>query len=109
LVGEVEQDRAGFEKRERLSAGAVVVDDRRDPVVRADAQELRFELVALPYVDGMNAVLETGFLERDVNLVSVRGGPGIDVDHAVSPEAADGKASKYTGDRRARTLQRAQA
>jgi hypothetical protein len=40
LVGEVDQDRARFEQPERLAAGPVRIEDRRDLVVRAQRQEL---------------------------------------------------------------------
>ena len=51
LAGQVEQDRARLEQRDRLAVGPVRVDDGRDLVVRADLQEVGRELVAGADVD----------------------------------------------------------
>ena len=48
LVGEIEQDRAGFEQAERLAAGSVRIDDRGDLAVRVERQEFRRPLSFLP-------------------------------------------------------------
>ena len=46
LGGQIDQDRARLEQRDRLAVGPVGIDDRRDLVVRADRQELGLELIA---------------------------------------------------------------
>ncbi len=53
LLAEVDQDRAGLERRERFAAvGGRVVDDRRNAVVRTDLKEFRTKLLAGADVDG---------------------------------------------------------
>src|SRR5207302_6270206 len=83
LGGEVEQHRARLGERERFSARSFLVDHRRDLVVRRDGEKLGLELVAGADVDGVDAVREPGLLEHDVDLVAVRGRPGIEVDHGL--------------------------
>src|SRR5882762_2236902 len=83
LGGEVEQHRARFGERERFSARAFLVDHRRDLVVRRDGEKLGLELVARADVDGVDAVRQPGLLEHDVDLVAIRGRPGIEVDHGL--------------------------
>jgi len=63
LAGKRNQDRAGFEQRQRSAPRTVVVDDRGNAVVRADLQKFRLELVAGPDIDAVNAVLEPAFFE----------------------------------------------
>src|ERR1041384_2338373 len=46
LLGEMDQNGAGFEYRHR-AVRVVMIDDGRHAVVRADREELRLELVAL--------------------------------------------------------------
>src|SRR5467141_2342168 len=83
LGGQVEQHRARLGEREGFSARAFLVDHRRDLVVRRDGEKLGLELVAGADVDGVDAVRQPGFLEHDVDLVAVRGRPGIEVDHGL--------------------------
>src|SRR5438270_94084 len=66
-----------------VHALAILVDHRRDLVVRRDGEKLGLELVAGADVDGVDAVREPGLLEHDVDLVAVRGRPGIEVDHGL--------------------------
>src|SRR4051794_2292617 len=84
LGGEVEEHRARLGEHQRLSARAVLVDHRRDLVVRRDGEELGLELLALADINRVHVVLEPGLLEHDVDLVSVGRGPGIEVDHGSS-------------------------
>ena len=56
LLGEVEQDRARFEQRERLAARPVGIDDRRNLAVGIERQEFRRALLALADVDRMRLV-----------------------------------------------------
>ena len=49
--------------------------------MRRDLQELRLELVALADVDRENPVTEPGLLEKDRDLVAVRRGPVMEVEH----------------------------
>src|SRR5687767_11316403 len=81
LRGEVEEHRTRFGERERLAVGAVGIDHRRHLVVGRDLEEVGLELVAHADVDRVHVVLEAGLLQHDVDLVAVRGGPGIELNH----------------------------
>ncbi len=82
LVGEIEQDRARFEHRDRLAAaGGRVVDQRRDAVVGRHRQKVRLELLALADVHRLDVVGEAGLLEEDRDLVAVRRRPIVEVEH----------------------------
>src|SRR6185437_9714447 len=84
LLREIDQDRAGLEHRERLAAvGRPMVDDGRDPVVRADRQELRAKLFAGADVDGDDPVGEPQLLQHDRDFPAVRRRRVMEVDHAV--------------------------
>ena len=86
LARQVEQDRAGLEDRDRLAAGAVGVDDRRDHAARADRHELGGELLVLADIHGMDVVGQLELLERDGDLAPVGRAPGIKLDgHVGSP------------------------
>ena len=61
LVGEIDQDRAGFHQAHPV----VAVDDRRNAIVRADFQEFGLELLVLADVDGVDGIGQSHFLERD--------------------------------------------
>ena len=82
-LGEVEQDRPGFEDGNRRAVRTVVVDERGHLVVGTDAQELRRELLAGPDVDRNHVVLDPELLEHDVNLVAVGSRPCVEVEHRV--------------------------
>ena len=62
-------------------ARRVVVDDGGNLVVRTNFEEVRVELVALVDVDPDHAVFEARFPEHDVDLLAVRRGRGVEVDH----------------------------
>src|SRR2546425_2028385 len=79
---EVEQHGARLREREGFPVGSLLVDHRRDLVVRRDREEVGLELVARADIDRMHAVLEPRLLEHDVDLVPVGCGPGIEVDHS---------------------------
>ena len=71
------------------SAGSslpVLVDDRGYAVVGTDLEELGLELLALADIDAVDAIVETGFLQHDVDFVAVRRGPGINVYHRDLPK-----------------------
>src|SRR5581483_2658757 len=93
LAGEINQDRPGFENRQRLAAQTVPVDDRGDFVVRTDLEKFRFELVAPLDVDRMRGVWKAGFLKHDMDFAAIRGRPTVNVDHAPPPasHSPDGK------------------
>jgi len=63
-----------------------VIDDRRDAVVGAHLEELRLELVALADVDAVDAILEPGLLQHNVDFMAVRRGPAVDVNHGIPSE-----------------------
>src|SRR5262249_57689701 len=82
VAGEVLEDGARLEERERrATAVRLVVDDRRHAVVGADAQEIRLELLAASEVDGDGAIREPALLEHDAGLPAVRCRPIVEIDH----------------------------
>src|SRR5471032_2515459 len=82
LVGQVQQDRARFENRDRRAAvGRRVVDDGGDAVVRRDAQELRLELFALADMDRRDVIVEARLFKEQGDFVAVGRGPVVQVDH----------------------------
>src|SRR5262249_22603880 len=104
LLGEIHEDRAGFDHPERLAAGAVMIDDRRDFVVRVDLAEFGAVLLALPDIDERLPLRATAFLEHDVDVLPVGGGERVEVDDgnlafALSQEAATVTSSIGVGKR----------
>src|SRR5690606_3905526 len=81
LVGEVDQDRAGLHQPQPVLA----VHDRGNAVVGRDLEEGGRELLVLADVDGMRGVGQAHLLEGDRDLAAVRCGPGVEVDHKVTP------------------------
>ena len=75
MRGEIEQDRARFEQRDRLAVGAVGVDDRRDLVVRVIARNSGCELLAGADVDRNRPIRQPALLEHHVDLVAIGRGP----------------------------------
>ena len=90
LAGQVEQDRARFEERDRLAVGAVGIDDGRYLVVGAYGEEFGRELLARADVDRVHAVRQAALLEHDVDLVAVGRGPRIHFNHRAVPLAPNG-------------------
>src|SRR5713101_5140976 len=80
LLAEINEDRAGFENADRRTARAVAVDDRRDPVVGADLEEIGLELLALADIHRLYRIGQPHFLERDADLAAVRRVPGPQFD-----------------------------
>ncbi|MNN72032.1 hypothetical protein D3C81_1880310 [compost metagenome] len=60
-----------------------MVDDRRDPVVGGDLEEIRFELLTLADVHRNDPVGQAGFFEHQGDFVSIGRGPVMQVDHGV--------------------------
>jgi hypothetical protein len=80
LLGQVEQDRARFEQRQRLAARAVGVEDGRDLVVRVERQELRRQLVVGVEAHQVRFVRQPGLLQQDRHLHAVGRGQRIQLD-----------------------------
>jgi hypothetical protein len=90
LLGEVHQDRARLENRDRLAAALrILVDDGRNAVVGRDGEKLRLELLALADVDRDNAVGKPGLLQEHRDLVAVRRRPVVKIDHVGCPSRMD--------------------
>jgi hypothetical protein len=64
-----------------------VIDQRGDAVVRRNREEFRLELLALADVDRDDLVGQSGLFEKNRNLVSVRGGPVVEINHRPNPSA----------------------
>ncbi|KGC52746.1 hypothetical protein DO65_4937 [Burkholderia pseudomallei] len=80
LLGEIQQDRARFEQRERLAARAVRIDDRRNLVVRVQRQELGRHLIVRVEAHDVRLVRQLRFLEQDRYLDAVRRRQRIELD-----------------------------
>ena len=80
LAPEILQDGAGFEDRDRPSARAVGIDDRRHAVVGGDFEESGLELLALADIHRLQDVGELHLLQRDADLLAVGGRPVIKLD-----------------------------
>ena len=77
LLGQVRQDGARLEHRE---VTALMIDDRGNPVVGADAKEVRGELLTSPEVHQAHRVGQTELLEGDRDLVTVGCSRRVEVD-----------------------------
>jgi hypothetical protein len=64
-----------------------VIDHRGNAVVRRDREKLRLELFALADLDRENLVFQPALFEEHRDLVAVRRGPVMEVDHGNSPAA----------------------
>ena len=73
LLGQIDQNGARLHQTDAL----ILIDDRRDLVVRTDFQEIRFELLLFPDVDPDGVVGQPEFLKHDGDLPSVRCRPRI--------------------------------
>src|SRR6266852_2498467 len=82
LLGQVRQDGAGLEQADRLAAvSRRGIDDRWHAIVRRDGEEVGLELIAGADVDRVDRVVQPGFLQEHRDLVAVRRGPVIELDH----------------------------
>ena len=57
------------------------IDNRRHAVVRRDGEEIALELIAGADIDRMDRVVDSRFLKEHRDLVAVRRGPIVEVDH----------------------------
>jgi hypothetical protein len=83
LLAEIEGDGAGLRQGDRLAAGAVLVDDRRDGAGRVDLQVFRRLLLALGQVELVHGVGHAAFLEHDGSAPPVAGRRRVKVDHGL--------------------------
>jgi hypothetical protein len=81
LFGEVDQDRARLDHRVRLPAWSVAVDNRGHLQQWIDFGKFGRELLARPHVNGLDIVGQPAFLEHDEDLLHVRAGQRIKVNH----------------------------
>src|SRR3546814_2767992 len=78
LFGEIEQDRAALEHRQRRAAAyGLMVDDRGQAAVGVDPPIFGGQMIALEHVHREQLVRKPGFFEHDRNLVAVRRGGAI--------------------------------
>ncbi len=89
LRREIDQDRARFHHRDRLSVGAFGVDDRGNLAVGIDRNVIGSELVARPDVDLVEVVGKAAFLQHHGNLAPVGRAPGIQFDHFLPRKACE--------------------
>ena len=62
-----------------------MIDDGWNLVVRADREEGGRHLLALADVHRENFVLQSGLFEEDRDLVTIRRGPVVEIDHGGDP------------------------
>ena len=79
FVGQVNEDGARLEQRQRLPARAFAIDQRRNLVVGADLEKVRRELLVLANIDGVQAIGQAALLQHDGGLEAVGRGPRIKV------------------------------
>ena len=79
FFSKIHKDRARFKNGDSLVS--VPVDDGGNPVIRAEGQKLGLELVASPDIDPVDFIIQPQFLERNGNLVPVRGRGIVKFDH----------------------------
>jgi hypothetical protein len=58
-----------------------VIDDRRDLAVGIDLDEVGRELLAFPHVDELGVVGKLELLQCEENLLHIRTGQRIEIDH----------------------------
>ena len=90
FFGKIHQDGTRFEHACRLSVKTVTVDDRRNPVIRAERQEFGLELIAFTNIDPVQLIGQAKLLQRDGNLVAIGRCGEIDFDHEISGVASMG-------------------
>jgi hypothetical protein len=82
LVRQIKKDRARLEHRDRRpAANRRVVDHGGNAVVRRDREELALELLALADIDRHDLVRQPDLFQKNRDLVPVRRGPVVQVDH----------------------------
>ena len=94
LVREIDEDRAGLEQRQRLAAGAVGIDDRRDLVVGIQRKELGRYLILRVEAHPVRLVGQARLLQHDGDLHAVRGRQRVElqaVGELRRPLARDGE------------------
>ncbi len=89
LFGEIDQHGAGLEHRDRLAAAwRIVIDHRRDTVVRGDGEEVLLELFALADVDREDLVGRAGLFKKHRHFMAVRRGPVMQINHQHVPSGS---------------------
>src|SRR5438045_2284891 len=81
LLGEVEQDRAGFPEHKVAAIWPLMVDYDRGLVVRVERQELRRQLIAGQDVDSLQRPRQAHLVQRDGDLPRIRRRAAIESDH----------------------------
>src|SRR5690606_24675118 len=85
LVGQVLENGPGLEQGEGFTAiGRRMIDDSGDAVVRRDLEKLGSKLLALADMHRDDAVLQSGLLEKDADLVAIGCSPVVQVDHLLA-------------------------
>src|SRR4030095_13986638 len=79
LVREVDQNGARFHKGDV----GIAVDDRRDPIVGSNLEEIGCELLILGNIDRVHSVGQAQFFERDGNFAAIGSRPGIEINHVL--------------------------
>src|ERR1700730_2964649 len=82
FLGEIDEDRAGFENGQgRATVARIVVNDCRNAVIGRYRQKFRLELVPPAEIDRMDRVGGPRLFQEERDFMSIGGGSIIQVDH----------------------------
>ena len=90
FLGQIQQDRAGFEAGIRLAARPIRIDDDGDFGVRIQRQKFGVELLAGKHIDRRDGKLQAEFFQRDVDFDDVGAAHAIQGNHMRSILYANG-------------------
>src|ERR1700733_3376052 len=98
FVGKIDEDGAGLEDRKRIAPILwAVIDDRRHAIVRGNRQKFRPKLLTLADIDGHDPIRKPGLLKEDRDLVAIRRGPIVEIDHRFAFRLSGGLSSASAG------------
>src|SRR5262249_32293295 len=83
LFGEVDEDGGGLHSNILVFARSLVFDARSRLYKRVELLKFRRALVTRPHISGLDVVREPALLEHDEDLLHVRAGQGIKIDHRI--------------------------
>lgn len=82
LIGQLQKNGPGLENTDGVSTAFwMVVNDGRNSVIGRNLQELRGKLFTFADVDRLDPVVQPCFLQKHRDLVTVRCGPVIKINH----------------------------
>src|ERR1700733_2361537 len=98
FLSEIDEDSARLKNRKRIAAILwAVIDDCRDAIVRGNRQKFRPKLLTLADIDGHDPIRKPGLLKEDRDLVAIRRGPIVEIDHRFAFRLSGGLSSASAG------------